>query len=299
MVERVLVKGWSCSAVAEAMGVSRATVYKWLRRFETEGLEGLVDRSSAPLRRPRALSRRQVRRIIAARRRLGWGPHRLGPALGHPRSTVSGVLRRAGVPRLGETDRPTRTPIRYERERPGELVHIDVKKLGKIRPGGGWRKLGREARPHLRTDVVGYDYLHVAVDDHSRLAHVEVLPDERGTTCAAFLARAAERFAKTGIGRIERVMTDNAWGYTRSREFRAVLQTIGAEHRPIPPYRPQLNGKAERLNRTLLEEWAYVRLYRSNEARLAALPRWLDSYNRRRPHTALGGRPPISRLSTT
>lgn len=298
LVERVLAEGWSASATAEAMGVSRATVYKWLRRFEMEGLEGLVDRSSAPHRRPRALARRQLRRIVAARRRLGWGPHRLGPALGHPRSTVYGVLRRAGVPRLGETDRPTRTPIRYERDRPGELVHIDVKKLGKIPPGGGWRKLGRSHETRLkRNEGRGYDYLHVAVDDHSRLAHVEVLPDERGTTCAAFLTRAAERFAEAGIGRIERVMTDNAWGYTR--EFQAVLDALGARHRPIPPYRPQLNGKAERLNRTLLEEWAYVRLYRSNEARLTALPQWLDTYNRRRPHTALGGRPPISRVSTT
>jgi transposase InsO family protein len=299
LVERVLVHGWSATATAEAMGVSRATVYKWLRRFEDEGRDGLVDRSSAPHRRPRALPRRQVKRILAARRRLGWGPHRLGPSLGHPRSTVYGVLRRSGVPRLGETDRPTRTPIRYERDRPGELVHIDVKKLGKIRQGGGWRKLGRQARPHLRTDVVGYDYLHVAVDDHSRFAHVEVLPDERGTTCAAFLTRASEHFAEAGIGRIERVMTDNAFGYVRSRAFREALASIGAAHRPIPPYRPQQNGKAERLNRTLLEEWAYVRLYRSNEARLAALPRWLATYNRERPHTALGGQPPISRVSTT
>jgi transposase len=300
LVERVLVHGWSPSAVAEAMGVSRATVYKWLRRFEAEGPDGLSDRSSAPHRRPRALSRRQVRTILSARRRLGWGPHRLGPALGHPRSTVYGVLRRAGMPRLGETDRPTRTPIRYERDRPGELIHIDVKKLGKIPPGGGWRKLGRShetRRAQLRGR--GYDYLHVAVDDHSRLAHVEVLPDERGATCAAFLTRAAERFAELGSDRIERVMTDNAFGYTRSRAFHEALSAIGAAHRPIPAYRPQLNGKAERLNRTLLEEWAYVRLYRSNEARLAALPRWLDTYNRERPHTALGGRPPITRLSTT
>lgn len=210
LVERVLVEGWSASAVAEAMGVSRATVYKWLRRFEAEGLDGLLDRSSAPHRRPRALPRRQVKRILAARRRLGWGPHRLGPALGHPRSTIYGVLRRAGVPRLGETDRPTRTPIRYERERPGELVHLDVKKLGKIPPGGGWRKLGRAGGHRRRDRRTGYDYVHVAVDDHSRLAHVEVLPDERGTTCAAFLTRASERFAEAGIGRIERVMTDNA-----------------------------------------------------------------------------------------
>lgn len=299
LIERVLVEGWSASAVAEAMGVSRATVYKWLRRFEAEGLDGLVDRSSAPHRRPRALPGRQVNRILAARRRLGWGPHRLGPALGHPRSTVYGVLRRAGVPRLGETDRPTRTPIRYEREHPGELIHLDVKKLGKIPPGGGWRKLGRAGGHRRRDRRIGYDYVHVAVDDHSRLAHVEVLPDERGTTCAAFLTRVSERFAEAGIDRIERVMTDNAFGYTRSRAFRAALEAIGSRHRPIPPYRPQLNGKAERLNRTLLEEWAYIRLYRSNEARLAALPRWLDAYNRRRPHTALGGRPPISRVSTT
>jgi transposase InsO family protein len=300
LVERVLVEGWSASAVAEAMGVSRATVYKWLRRFQAEGPAGLNDRTSAPHRRPRALSRRQVARILRARDRLGWGPHRLGPALGHPRSTVYGVLRRAGAPRLGETDRPTRTPIRYERERPGELVHLDVKKLGKIPSGGGWRKLGRSHQTRLKqNERRGYDYVHVAVDDHSRLAHVEVLPDERGATCARFLQRAAERFAEAGISQIERVMTDNAWSYTHSRDFRDALVAIGARHRPIPPYRPQLNGKAERLNRTLLEEWAYVRLYRSNGARTASLSRWLDAYNRRRPHTALGGRPPISRVSTT
>lgn len=300
LVERVIVLGWSVSAAAEAMSVSRATCYKWLRRFTNEGLEGLQDRSSAPHRRPRALSRRQVEMILSARRRFGWGPHRLGPLLGHPRSTIYGVLRRAGAPKLGEQDRPTRTPIRYERSRPGELVHIDVKKLGKIPPGGGWRKLGRSHETRLKhNEGRGYDFLHVAVDDHSRLAHVEVLADERGTTCAGFLARAAERFAESGICRIERVMTDNAWGYTHSRDFQAVLDAIGAVHRPIPPYRPQLNGKAERLNRTLLEEWAYVRLYRSNQARIAALPRWLETYNHRRPHTALGGLPPISRVSTT
>jgi len=300
LVERVLVHGWSVGEAAKAASVSGATVYKWLRRFREEGPPGLQDRSSAPHRRPRALSRSEVRRIVAGRRRLKVGPHRLGPELGHPRSTVYGVLRRAGLSRLAHLDRPTSTPIRYERSRPGELVHVDVKKLGRIRPGGGWKMLGRsvDTRRKRYEGRTGYDYLHAAVDDHSRYAYVEVHPDERGTTCAGFLARAAEHFAGLGV-RVEAVMTDQAKNYVLSRDFQAGLAEIGAHHVVTRPYRPQTNGKVERFNRTLLEEWAYVRLYRSNQARLDALPRWLRTYNSRRPHTALGGRPPASRLSIT
>ncbi len=219
--------------------------------------------------------------------------------LGHPRSTVYGVLRRAGLSRLAHLDRPTATPIRYERERPGELVHVDVKKLGRIRPGGGWRKLGRSTQSKaVKGRGAGYDYLHVAIDDHSRYAFVEVHPDERGETCAGFLARAAAHFEQIGV-RIERVMTDQAKNYMLSKAFQGLLATLGARHIVTRPYRPQTNGNVERFNRTLLDEWAYTRLYRSNQARLAALPGWIETYNRRRPHTALGGRPPAARLSTT
>jgi transposase InsO family protein len=300
LVTRVLEQGWSVSAAAESMGVSRATAHKWLGRFRAEGLAGLEDRSSAPHRQPHALSAREVRRIVHARRRLKHGPHRLGPALGHPRSTVYGVLRREGVSRLSHLDRPTSVPIRYERERPGELVHIDVKKLGKIRPGGGWKLRGRsrDVRASRYGNTVGYDYLHVAIDDHSRYAYVEVHPDERGETCAGFLVRTAAHLAEEGV-QIERVMTDRAMNYTLSHVFAAALVDIGATHVITRPYRPQTNGKAERFNRTMLDEWAYARLYRSNASRLAALPRWLDTYNRRRPHTALGGLAPISRMETT
>jgi transposase InsO family protein len=279
------------------MGISRATAHKWLRRFRDEGAAGLEDRSSAPRRCPHALPAREVRRIVRARRRLKVGPHRLGPELGHPRSTVYAVLRREGLSRLTSLDRPTAIPVRYERERPGELVHIDVKKLGRVPAGGGHKVIGRAAAPS-RHRGDGYDYLHVAVDDRSRWAYVEVHSDERGPTCAAFLRRTAEHFAELGI-RIERVMTDQAKNYTLSREFARALADLDVAHLITRPYRPQTNGKVERFNRTMLGEWAYVRLFRSNTARLDALTSWVDTYNRRRPHTALGGLPPISRVRTT
>jgi transposase InsO family protein len=297
LVERVEALGWSPARAAEAAGVSRATVYKWVRRYREEGLPGLEDRSSAPFRCRHALPPSSIRRILAARRREGVGPHRLGPMLGLPRSTVYGVLRRHGVSRLTDADRPTRTPIRYERERPGELLHVDVKKLGRIPPGGGHRIRGRstESVAFKKRHPLGYDYLHAAVDDHSRVAYVEVHPNERGPTAAGFLLRAGASFAERGV-RIERVMTDNHLSYTLSRDFREALDALGAQHVVIPKYRPQQNGKVERFNRTMLAEWAYRKLYRSNGARLQALRCWLEHYNSRRPHTALGGKPPASRL---
>src|SRR6266496_4288876 len=206
LVQRIVVEGWPPATAAETLGISRATAYKWLRRYRAEGPAGLEDRSARPHRRPRALSEREVRRILLARRRLRVGPHRLGPLLGHPRSTVYGVLRRHGQSRLAHTDRLTGAPVRYVRDRPGELVHVDVKKLGRVPPGGGHRVLGEGARNHLG---LGHDYLHVAVDDATRVAYIEVLPDERAATTVGFVEGAIRFFAGHGV-RIERLMTDNA-----------------------------------------------------------------------------------------
>jgi transposase InsO family protein len=293
LVDRVLVMGWSASDAAKAAGVSRATCHKWIRRFGEEGDAGLADRSSRPHRSPNALGPRAQRQILRARRRLKRGPHHLAPLLGRPRSSIYAVLRRHGMSRLDQTDRPTGAPIRYEREHPGELVHIDVKKLARIPQGGGWRIRGRSQATRFAGG--GYDYLHAAVDDHSRVAYVEVHPDERGETCARFLARAAACYAESGV-KVRAVMTDNALNYRRSDAFLETMAALEIAHVRIPPYHPRANGKVERFNRTMIEEWAYVRLFTSNAQRLRALERWLDFYNRRRPHTALGGRPPATRL---
>ena len=216
------------------------------------------------------------------------------------------ILRRHGVPRLPECDPMTgdvirasrATGLRYERERPGELVHIDVKKLGKIPDGGGWRANGRGPRLRSKRDI-GYDYVHSMVDDHSRFAYSEILGDETGESCAGFLHRAAEAFRLAGIAHIQQAMTDNAKNYTRSRAFQDVLGELGATHLLIRPHCPWQNGKVERLNRTLQVEWAYRRPYRSNLQRTRALATWLRRYNNERPHSALGGRPPVTRLSPT
>jgi transposase InsO family protein len=296
LVERVLIDGWKPADAAQAMGVSRQTAYKWLRRFRDEGAAGLIDRTSAPRRCPHRLNSEAVESIVATRLETLYGPHRLAYALGRPRSTIYGVLRRAGISRVSFIDRPTRTVVRYERDRPGELLHVDVKKLGRIREGGGWRFLGREATQEGRkTNPVGFDFLHVAIDDHSRVAFVRSLPDEKGPTCARFVAEAAAFFAGHGV-KIERVMTDNAMNYRRSKDFRTTLETLGITHKRTKSYRPQTNGKAERFNRTLLEEFAYKDLFLSNAVRSAALEPWVDSYNGSRPHTAIGGLTPLQRL---
>jgi transposase InsO family protein len=297
LVDRVLIDGWKPEDAAKAMGVSRQTAYKWLRRFRDEGPAGLEDRSSAPLRCRHRLSPEVVAEIVATRLSTLYGPHRLAYELGRPRSTIYGVLRRERVSRLSYIDRPTRTVVRYERARPGELLHVDVKKLGRIRDGGGWKMHGREMgrTGEMVRIKVGYDYLHVAVDDHSRVAFVQALADEKAPTCAQFLRDATAYFASEGVT-IERVMTDNARNYTPSKVFKKVLAELGISHRRTRLYRPQTNGKAERFNRTLLEEFAYKTLFTSNAQRLEALGPWLASYNAARPHTAIGGLTPLQRL---
>lgn len=296
LVERVQVLGWPVAAAAESMGVSAQTAYKWLRRFRDEGPAGLMDRTSRPHRSPRQASAEQVARVLALRTERRWGPHRIGYQLGIARSSVYAILARAGASRLWDIDRPTRQVVRYQRERPGELVHIDVKRLARIPDGGGHRLLGRQAgRANQLRAGRHLDFLHACVDDRTRLAYVEAHPDERAATCAGFLARAAMFFARHGV-QIQEVMTDRALAYCRSHAFAAALRRIDARHLVIAPYRPQLNGKVERFNRTLLEEWAYQRLFRSNSERLASLAGWVDTYNRRRHHTALDGSTPMDTL---
>jgi transposase InsO family protein len=294
LVERVLEQGWSVPMAAEAQGCSPATGYKWIRRFLDEGVEGFMDRSSRPHRTPRRLSPARERAILTRRQATLEGPHRIAWALGETPATVHRVLRRLGSPRLRDLDRATRTVVRYERERPGELVHVDIKKQGRIPPGGGWRIHGRAAAPN-RHRGDGYDFVHAAVDDRSRLAYAEVLADERKETASAFITRALGFFADRGIT-VERVLTDNGSCY-RSREFARTLADADVAHRRTRPYRPQTNGKVERFNLTLKWEWAYARAYESNESRTRELERWLHDYNYHRPHMALGGRATITSVN--
>jgi transposase InsO family protein len=293
LVQRLTELGWPPALAAESLGVSRATAYKWLGRYRTQGPAGLADRSSRPHRCPHALSAVQVRRVLAARRRRRQGPHRLSYQLGMARSTIYGVLRRHGLSRLDHTDRPSGVVVRYQRERPGELVHLDVKKLGRIPDGGGHRAHGRAAGARGRG--IGYDFVHAAVDDRSRVAFSQVLGDETGPTAARFLVAAAGFFADHGV-RIERVLTDNAKAYTTSVAFTETAAGLGIRCKRTRHYRPQTNGKVERFHRTLLEEWAYGRLYRSNAERTRALTGWLRLYNHRRPHTSLDGLTPMAAL---
>jgi transposase InsO family protein len=303
LVDRVRRQGWPVATAAEAQGCSRATAHKWIRRFDEEGVHGLVDRSSRPRRSPRRLSLERELAILRRRDECLEGPHRIGWALGEARSTVHKVLRRHDRPRICDLDKATRCVVRYERDRPGELVHVDIKKLGRIPDGGGWRGMGRHdgarhrgAYRHRmgggkRVNTLGYDYLHIAVDDRSRIAYAEVLPDEGRDSAAGFIGRALSWFADLGIA-VERVMTDNGSCY-RSRTFNDVLAAAGVTHKWTRPYRPQTNGKVERFNLTLKNEWAYVTAYTSNQQRLDALPPWLHHYNHHRPHLAHDGGAPM------
>ena len=304
MVERVLVKRWTVEATGERFQVDAKTVRKWRDRFIAEGDAGLEDRSSRPLSSPTRTPAPVEERVVAARRELRVGPDRLADETGVPARTISRILRRHQVPYLCECDPLTGDVIRsskattgrYERDTPGELVHVDVKKIGRIPDGGGWKAWGRGAVK--RRTRVGYDYVHSAVDDHTRIAYSEIHQDEKGDTAAGFLTRAAEFFASVGIERIEAVMTDNHWSYTHSHAVAAVLTNLGARHVTIRPHCPWQNGKVERFNRTLQAEWAYRRIYTTNTERSLALTDWLDHYNYDRKHSSIGG-PPINRVSPT
>jgi transposase InsO family protein len=299
LVARVETAGWSLTEAAAAAGVSERTARKWLCRYRAEGVMGLHDRSSAPAT---VANRTDERRIeaIAALRRLRLTGAEIAEVLGMALSTVSGILTRIGMGKLGRLG--LEPAQRYERERPGELLHIDVKKLGRIQNGAGHRVTGKRGRyTGSRTDaegarrqIVGWEFVHIAIDDATRLAYVEVLSDEKATTAVGFLRRAREHFFSYGIT-IERLITDNGSAY-RSTVHAIACRMLGIRHLRTRPYRPQTNGKAERFIRTLLAGWAYGAIYRDSRERNAALAGWLDFYNRRRPHGALSHKPPIARL---
>jgi len=308
LVQRVRVQGMPISHVAKAMGVSRQCAHRWVGRYDLEGEAGLVDRSSRPHRSPTRTSAQVEAVVLSARAEHRRGQDWLGPELGMPARTVSRILRRHHVPRLAECDPLTgevirsskATAVRYERDRPGELVHMDVKKIGRIPDGGGWRAHGREmgstgARKRTR---VGYDYVHSVVDDHSRFAYSEILPDETAATCSAFFERALSQFAAHDVT-IDAVMTDNHWSYTHSNSLARLLADSNIKHTLIKAHCPWQNGKVERFNRTLQTEWAYRQVFDTNTERATALAPWLGYYNTRRRHSALGGQPPISRLPPT
>jgi transposase InsO family protein len=292
---RRVAAGWPAAHVAEQLGISRATAYKWVRRYRAEGDAGLLDRSSRPRQSPRRLSPELEAEILAARATWRYGPDRLGPLLGLPPSTVHRVLVRRGFNRLRDTDRVTAAPVRYVACHPGALLHQDHKKLGRIPAGGGWRVRGRENVRHPEHRTTGYDHLEVVIDDASRYAVVVPVPDETAASAVMALEIAAAELAGLGV-RIERVLTDNGSCYV-SHAFNDAVTSLGARHKRTRPYRPQTNGKAERLIKTLLAEWAYGRPYQSNDERAAALPLFVDFYNRQRPHTALGGRSPLDAVN--
>jgi transposase InsO family protein len=287
-------QGMSPPLAAASGGCSRATAYRLWRRYREGGWAGLRDRPSTPVRQPRRLPPEAERQIVAARKRTAYGPVRLSGLVPHPPSTIGKVLRRHGCSRLPRPDAAARCARRYERERPGELLHVDTKQLGRFWEPGK-RVLGPDAgRPH-RNRRIGWQHLHVAIDDHSRLAYAELLPGRDAESCSRFLERAVRWFANQGVT-VERVLTDNAKAY-HARAWIETTDRLGIQRRYTRIYRPRTNGKAERFIQTLLAEWAYARSYPSSVARARALGGYLRWYNRRRPHSSLGARPPISRVS--
>jgi len=294
---RQVESGWSQAEVARQFRVSRATVSKYVRRFKEQGESGLLDRSSRPLSSPLLTPARIVRNICRLRRKRSWGPHRIGWQLKIPRSTVYAVLKRTGLNRLAWMHRVTREIVRYEHASPGDMLHLDVKKLGRIPDGGGKRFAPgfaeTQSGPHSKRPL-GHDYLHVAIDDHSRVVYVEALPDEKGVTTAEFLERALAFYRANGVT-VKRILTDNGGNYI-SHVFADMARTHSVRLKRTRPFRPQTNGKAERYIRTLQHEWAYSRPFHSNRQRLNALQRFINYYNRRRPHGGIGGAVPASRL---
>lgn len=301
LVDRVLVRGWTLTAAAEAAGVSVRCARKWVGRYRLEGGAGLFDRSSAPRRVANRTPADRVA-VVVLLRQLRMTAAEIAETLAMPLSTVSAVLKREGVGRLGRIG--LESPHRYEYARPGELIHVDVKKLGRIQGGAGKRIRGgirQHANPR-RTDssgiirrTVGWEYVHIAIDDYSRLAYAEVLDDEKAVTVAGFLHRAVAFFARYGI-RVERLLTDNGGGY-RSMLHALACRQLGIRHLRTRPYRPQTNGKAERFIRTLLNGWAYGPIYGSSHERTAALDGWLWHYNHQRRHSALSHQPPVTRTN--
>jgi transposase InsO family protein len=301
LVERVVVEGWTLKAAAEAAGVSVRCCRKWVGRYRLEGEAGLVDRSSAPRRVANRTPKERVELIVGLRK-LRFTAAEIAELLAMALSTVSGILTRLGLGRLGRLG--LEQPVRYERSRPGELVHVDVKRLGRIQGGAGKRvrdglrkhynpaRIDAEGR---RRQTVGWEFVHIAVDDHSRLAYAEVLPDEKAQTAIGFLQRASAFYARYGIT-IERLLTDNGPAYVSALHAHA-CRTLGIRHLRTRPYRPQTNGKAERFIRTMLAGWAYGAIYHSSDERTQALDGWLWHYNHQRRHSALSRQPPISRTN--
>jgi transposase InsO family protein len=306
----VVEDGWPLRRAAERFQVSHATAARWAGRYRSGGPAAMADRSSRPRCSPARTAQRTERRIVSLRFTRRLGPARIGSRLRLPPSTVHAVLRRYRCARLAHLDRGTGLPVRrYERDKPGELVHVDIKKLGNIPDGGGHRVLDRAAgkrnrqahrdparrrKSHGRPNL-GYGYLHTALDDHSRLAYTEILENEKRETAAAFLARAHAWYAAAGIT-VERVLTDNGSCY-RSKAWAAACTDLKITHKRTRPYRPQTNGKVERFHRTLADEWAYARPYATETQRRQALDPWIHTYNHHRGHTALKGLPPASRVT--
>ena len=296
---RVVDQGWTLTAAAEAAGVSVRCARKWVGRYRA-GDRLLLDWSSAPKRVANRTNEERVA-VIVKLRRLRMTAAEIAETLGMPLSTVSGILTRLGIGRLGRLG--LEPAVRYERSRPGELIHVDVKKLGRIVGGAGWRvRGGRQHHNPVRTDAagkprrtVGYEYVHIAIDDYSRLAYAEVLPDEKAATAAAFLRHAVTFYRRYGI-RVQGVLTDNGGAY-RSTVHAIACRRLHLKHLRTRPYRPQTNGKAERFIRTMLNGWAYGAIYRSSHERTAALDGWLLHYNHHRRHSALSHQPPISRTN--
>jgi transposase InsO family protein len=301
LCRRVLEQGWTVTEAAAAASVSVRCARKWVGRYRAESELGLVDRSSAPLSVPHRTPERRVQAIAALRRLRFTGPE-IAEVLGMAASTVSAVPKRIGMGKLGRVG--LEPAQRYERERPGELIHIDIKKPGRIERGAGSRitgDVGRRGRPRRRDaagvdrQIAGWEYVHIAIDDRTRLAHAEVLSNHKAPTVAAFLKRAVQFFAGHGVT-VERVLTDNGSSY-RSAVHALACRALGIRHHRTRPYRPQTNGKAERFIRTPIAGWAYGAAHRNSAQRAAALDGRLRHYNHRRKHSALGHQPPIARLN--